>query len=171
VLDRLAGACWAVAAVAFVVVAKGIGLTGGVRDVVTDARFLERHYLYALIAVALMVPAVFGDPARGLVRRVLAWRPLLWIGMVSYGAFLYHFAVLTQLRDWDFGRVADTASAYVWFPVALAGSLLIAAVSWYAFERPVLKLRRLVPAREVERGEATLEPAPPTPRELARSGR
>jgi peptidoglycan/LPS O-acetylase OafA/YrhL len=151
---------WLGAAVLFVVVSKGIGLTGGVHDHVTEARYLARHYLYGAIALGLLLPAVFGDPDQGLIRRALAWRPILWIGLVSYGAYLYHFVVIEQLADRGFRPIAADVSPYLWFPVALAASLAIAAVSWYAFERPLLSLKRLVPARPVERGEATLEPAP-----------
>ena len=151
---------WLGAAVLFLVVSKGIGLTGGVHDDVTTVRYLARHYLYAAIALGVLLPAVFGDPERGLIRRLLGWPPLLWIGLVSYGAYLYHFAFLEQLADWGFGRVGRDVSVYLWFPATLAGSLVIAALSWYCFERPLLSFKRLVPARRVERGEATLEPVP-----------
>jgi peptidoglycan/LPS O-acetylase OafA/YrhL len=166
-IDRRPWLPWVAAAALFVVVSKGIGLTGGVHDHVTEARYLGRHYLYGAIALGLLLPALFGDPTRGLVRRLLAWRPLLWVGLVSYGAYLFHFAVLQQLRDWDFGSLAGDTTPYLWFPAALAGALAIAAVSWYGFERPVLSLKRLVPARPVEDAEATLEPAPAAPEEVA----
>jgi peptidoglycan/LPS O-acetylase OafA/YrhL len=159
-LGRRPWLSWLTAAALFVLVAKGIGLTGGVHDDVTTARYLVRHYLYAAIAVGVLLPAVFGDPDEGLIRRLLGWRPLLWVGLVSYGAYLYHFAFLSQLTDWGFGRVGRDVSVYLWFPATLAGSLVIAAVSWYCFERPLLTFKRLVPARRVERGEATLEPLP-----------
>jgi peptidoglycan/LPS O-acetylase OafA/YrhL len=149
---------WLGAAALFVVVSKGIGFSGTIEDRLTDARYLARHYLYGGIAFCILLPAVFGDPDRGLIRRLLSWRPLLWVGLVSYGAFLYHFAFLTQLSEWGFARTARDVSPYLWFPVTLAGALVIAAVSWYCFERPVLSLKRLVPARRVER--AALEPAP-----------
>jgi peptidoglycan/LPS O-acetylase OafA/YrhL len=151
---------WLAALFAFLLVSKGIGLTGGIHDDVTEARYLARHYLYALIALALLIPAVFGNPEEGLIRRVLAWRPLLWVGLVSYGAYLYHFVVIEQLADGGFRPIAADTTPYLWFPVALAGSLAIAAVSWYCFERPILSLKRLVPRRPVERREAKLEPAP-----------
>ena len=151
---------WLGAALLFLLVSKGIGLSGGVSDHVTEVRYLARHYLYGAIALGVLLPAVVGDPERGLIRRLLGWPPLLWVGVVSYGAYLYHFAFLEQLQKWDFGSVAADTSPYVWFPVALAGALVIASLSWYCFERPLLSLKRLVRARPVQRREATLEPAP-----------
>ena len=149
-VDRRPWLPWIAAVLLFLLVSEGIGLTGSVKDHVTEARDLARHYLYAAIALGVLLPALFGDPTRGLVRRLLACRPLLWVGMVSYGAFLFHFAVLQQLGRWDFGSAVDGVSRYLWFPVALAGALAIAAVSWYAFERPILSLKRLVSARAGE---------------------
>jgi peptidoglycan/LPS O-acetylase OafA/YrhL len=162
-LDAFPGGAWIVAAVALVVASNWIGLTGSLQDPISDASFFERHYLYALIAFALMLPAVFGDPRRGLVRRLLGTRALLWIGLVSYGAFLIHFAVYIQLERWNFGRVVDATTAYLWFPTALAATLLFAAASWYGLERRLMRLRRLVPARRLERREAALEPTPVAP--------
>jgi peptidoglycan/LPS O-acetylase OafA/YrhL len=163
VVERRPWLPWLGALALFLVVSKGIGLTGSVHDHVTEARSLARHYLYGAIALCVLLPALIGDPRHGLVRRLLGWRPLLWVGLVSYAAYLYHVAVLEQLASWDFGSVADDVSPYLWFPAGLAGALLIAAVSWYAFERPVLSLKRLVGGRPVEQGEATLEPAPAAP--------
>jgi peptidoglycan/LPS O-acetylase OafA/YrhL len=159
-VDRRPWLPWLAAALLFLLVSKGIGLTGSVKDDVTEARDLARHYLYAGIALGVLLPALFGDPARGLVRRLLAWRPLLWVGMVSYGAFLFHFAVLEQLANWDFGSFAGDVSPYLWFPAGLAGALAIAAVSWYAFERPILSFKRLVPVRAAEPAVSTDSPDP-----------
>ena len=45
----------------------------------------------ALVAVALLIPAIFGAQDRGLVRRTLRWTPIVWVGVVSYGLYLWHF--------------------------------------------------------------------------------
>ena len=163
VLERLVRRPWVLwlgAVVLFVVVAKGIGLTGGAHDDVTEARYVVRHYLYAAIALLLLLPAVAGES--GLIRRVLAWPPLLWVGLVSYGAYLFHFAFLQQLGRWEFNSFANDLTPYLWFPVGLAGALAIAAVSWYAFERPLLGLKRLVPgsARGEDRERPVVEHGP-----------
>jgi peptidoglycan/LPS O-acetylase OafA/YrhL len=90
---------------------------------------------------------VFGTPGEGWVRRLLGHRVLAWLGLVSYGIYLWHDTVLALLARWHFDRV-DVPHPYIAWPVAgLAGAALIAAVSWYGLERPILSLRRLVPGR------------------------
>src|SRR6476646_3316144 len=60
---RLADWSWALAAIAFVVVSIGIGIGERLFEAMTPAQYLARHYLYALIGIAMLAPAVLG--ARG----------------------------------------------------------------------------------------------------------
>jgi peptidoglycan/LPS O-acetylase OafA/YrhL len=156
-LDRFPGIGWAIALAAFWVVSTQIGIDGHDGERVSDAQYLGRSVLYTVIAIGVVAPAVFGDQARGLVRRVMANRVLLWIGLVSYSLFLYHVAVVIQVERWGLplGGV-----------VALVMSLAIAAASYYVVERPAIKLKRLVKARPDPR-EAIAEPAPVTPPRVA----
>jgi peptidoglycan/LPS O-acetylase OafA/YrhL len=152
-LDRFPGIAWGVALLAFVVVSLWVGIDGHPGERVSATQWVARSVLYVVIAVGVVVPAVFGDPARGLVRRVLANRVLLWIGLISYSFFLYHLAVVLQVERWDLP--AGTA-------VALAMSLAIAAASYYLIERPAIKLKGLI-GRRPEPAEALAEPAPAVP--------
>lgn len=107
-------------------------------------RYLMIHVLQGVLAFGLLLPAVFGDPTRGWVRRLLGCRPLLWIGLVSYGLYLLHVVVLTKLTEWgllgSLGKVGFTA-------LGLAGSLAAAALSFYLVERPALVLGRRLTGR------------------------
>ena len=172
-VERFPVAPWAVALLAFVAVSKWIGLSYVLLGIehATGAQNLGRHLLYGVVALGLVLPAVFGDPRRGVVRRILATRVLLYIGMVSYMAYLLEFAVMVQLQRWHFGRFAAKTSPYMWFVVAAAMTIAIASVSWYLFEKPILRFKRLVPARAVERGEATLEPTAPAAAAIGSGGR
>jgi len=62
-------------------------------------RWLEEHLLFPAIGLLLALPAVFGDPARGLPRKILGNRGLAWVGLVSYGIFLWHQPLIQPLTD------------------------------------------------------------------------
>jgi peptidoglycan/LPS O-acetylase OafA/YrhL len=157
--DRHPGISWAIGLGVLAIASLGVGLFGRVGSSISGPEYVARHYLLALIGVALLLPALFGDPARGLVRRVLANRVLAYLGMISYGVYLWHFAVLIQLQRWGFGKWAADTSQLIWFPAALAGGVLIATVSWFLLERPAERLKRLVKTRPAPQpGEAIVEP-------------
>jgi peptidoglycan/LPS O-acetylase OafA/YrhL len=158
VVDRFPIVPWLVAFFLFWMVSQQIGINGRFPQP-DEIGYLLEHLFYLGVAVGLLVPAMFGDPGRGLVRRLLANRALTYLGMISYGIFLYHIAVIEQLKDWDLGSVGVIHPYVLWFGTALAGSAAIATVSWYLLEKPALSLKRLVgPRREPQPGEATAEP-------------
>jgi peptidoglycan/LPS O-acetylase OafA/YrhL len=160
-LARLPSLGWAIAAAAFV----GGALWLGLHDVYTPTEYMGRHLLNSVIAVAVLIPAVFGDPHRGLTRRILASRPLVYVGLISYGFYLFHWAVIQQLFRWKLeGRIGFLTSYWSWYVTALAGALVLGSLSYYLVERPALSLKRLVPPRPRERrDEALAEPAPAAP--------
>lgn len=164
--DRHPGISWAIGLGVLAITSLGVGLFGRVGSNISGPEYVTRHYLLALIGVSLLLPALFGDPTRGLVRRVLANRVLAYLGMISYGVYLWHFAVLIQLQRWGFGEWAADTTQLIWFPAALAGGVLIATVSWYLLEKPATSLKGLVKARPAPKaGEAIVEPTrmPPAP--------
>jgi peptidoglycan/LPS O-acetylase OafA/YrhL len=139
---------WLGAAVAFVLVAVGIGLRPQNRldSPMTAVQYLGRHWLYAAVAVGVLLPAVFGPPREGAIRRVLGHRWLLYLGVISYGIYLWHNSLMEELvgrigRDGTYGDFV----LYILAGVSLA--VIVATVSWRWFERPLLRLKRLVPDR------------------------
>ena len=163
-LDRFPGIAWALGLIALWVVSTKVGLTGQLGEPVGRRQYIERHFLFSIVALGLVLPAMFGDPRRGWVRKLLGWRPLLYVGMVSYAVYLYHFAVLLQLDRWGFADVAKDEWAWLWFPTAIAGGVLLATLSYYIVERPALRLKSLVGTKpEPQPGEAIAEPAPVAP--------
>jgi peptidoglycan/LPS O-acetylase OafA/YrhL len=143
------GACWAVAGVTFAIVATQLGLPPSNWKPTTPSRHLAYTEMYNVIAVALVMPAVFGIATRGAVRRVLGSTVLLWIGSVSYGVYLWHQVVYSMLAR--HGITADVAGALrvSTFVAALALCLpitmIMAWLSWRLVERPALSLRTLRP--------------------------
>jgi peptidoglycan/LPS O-acetylase OafA/YrhL len=161
-LARRPGFAWAVALVAFVVVAL-VCARGGAFEEMSPAHWMARQVLYAVVAVAFVAPAVFGGEG-GVVRRVLAWRPLLFLGLVSYGIYLWHLGVMLKLADWGWGDGGVLVHPYVhWALAGFVVTVAIASLSYFLVERPALSLKRLVGRPPGPPDEATVEPAPAAP--------
>ena len=85
------------------------------------------------LAAAVVVGATVLRPAA-----LLRWAPLRQVGVISYGLYLWHYPVYRAVRDQQ-------------LPVATARGLVVllsfalAATSYVVLERPLLRLKRLVP--------------------------
>jgi peptidoglycan/LPS O-acetylase OafA/YrhL len=90
--------------------------------------------LKILVAVLLVLPAVVLAGRQSLPRRFLGAGPVLWVGRVSYGLYLWQVPVLRRVVKIDgFNR-----SEMVTCPFAAVVALAIAAASWYLMEKRVL---------------------------------
>lgn len=109
--------------------------------VVPLGQYLGEYVLFGAIAALVVLPAVVRDREGGLPRRILAHRIPSWLGLISYGIFLWHFPILYTLsrsgvKDWWPGHS---------FPVVVVLTLLIAvacaSLSYYLVERPLMRLK------------------------------
>jgi peptidoglycan/LPS O-acetylase OafA/YrhL len=146
-------ACWLGAGAAF---AALVLLPRLPADLLVEVATPASAVLSALFAALFLVPAVFDDQAGGLPRRVLGWRWLGWLGLISYGIYLWHAALIPALAVHDYGRwlpVGETLSKAVVLAVAVTAA---AAFSFYVVERPLLRLKH--PRRRSE-GAGSAPPA------------
>jgi peptidoglycan/LPS O-acetylase OafA/YrhL len=78
----------------------------------------------------------------GLVSRLLSNRVLVWIGTVSYTAYLIHVVVMFAAKHFlGEPRMHQHEVRYRLFTLPI--TLLIAAFSWYVIERPILTHGRI----------------------------
>ena len=133
---------WLLAAAAFV----AAGLLTEAQTTASRGGNLLHHLLGGLVGAGILLPAVAGPPGR--LRRLLTHPAARWCGVISYGFYLWHVAVLRKLTA---GGALDTLGHAGYLAVALAACTALAAASWYAVERPALRL-----ARRAERPRATL---------------
>jgi len=98
--------------------------------------YTELNLIQGVAAVLLFIPAVFGNPNRGLPARILGHPVLMWVGLISYGLLLWNvtFAVLLGYPGADEG----------YWTVLIGGTLVtvpLAILSYYVVERPLMKLK------------------------------
>lgn len=69
----------------------------------------------------------------------LQWlpKPILWLGKISYGLYVYHSLVLALMPAWTSGRI----HAAMRLGAALMLTITIAGLSYYSLERPFLRWR------------------------------
>lgn len=95
-------------------------------------------YRWKLLAVEVLAAVLVTDAvisARSPVKRLLEFAPLVWVGTVSYGLYLWHYPIFRLLRDADF-------HGWALFAAGTAASLVVTALSYYVMERPILKLKK-----------------------------
>ncbi len=144
---------WALAAFLWWLDATQLGMDRALPPVYDGTRWFEEHLIFPLIGLLVALPAAFGDPRRGVPRRILG-NPLLgWFGLVSYGVFLWHQPLMAPVIEHG-GDAIIPGMPFVSLLVSmLAVSMAVAAASYYLVERPILRFkdrRRPPPATATE---------------------
>jgi peptidoglycan/LPS O-acetylase OafA/YrhL len=91
---------------------------------------------HAVTAMLILFPVVFGNPNQGRSRRFLGHPVMVWLGLVSYGVYLWHFTIAYYLGIGDQHAGVGT----VLF-LTLALSIPLAAFNWYAIEKPLMRFK------------------------------
>jgi peptidoglycan/LPS O-acetylase OafA/YrhL len=138
---RHPGIAWLAAAAAFAVLALTVSAPRPIGTIYTEGESFRLYVLSALVAILLLLPAVAGRDRGGAVRRLLSLPLLAWLGLISYGIFLWHHTLMSWLvdqgvMDWVPGSGFITLTALT---VALA--IVCAAGSFYVVERPLLRFK------------------------------
>lgn len=131
-----------------------LGLTAIMLAIIHTSGFDPQLYKYGLALFAVisaLVIAVLAHPA-SLLAKVLGCKPLRWIGLRSYGLYLWHYPVIVLTSP-----VVDTGGFVLGRAVIqVALCFILAAVSWRFIEEPIQK-GNLTPGVEKSPGK-TLNP-------------
>jgi peptidoglycan/LPS O-acetylase OafA/YrhL len=121
-------------------VVLGCGLVGLVSAIVLIGASPSSYYLGGALLLALATLMIVGPiwlGHGGILNDVLAWSPIAWIGVVSYGAYLWHWPLTVWL-----GARQDTGGGVLARRLGvIALTFGIAALSYHAIEHPIRRGR------------------------------
>ena len=92
---------------------------------------------FHMVATLLLAGIVLHPDSR--IVRALEWRPLAFVGTVSYGVYLLHVIVLDATQRVLLRLHIELPGAA--FVACTAGTIALAALSYRVFERPLLRLK------------------------------
>jgi peptidoglycan/LPS O-acetylase OafA/YrhL len=110
--------------------AMGVLVAGGWQ---ADPAMIRYGYLGLNLGAAALIASLVSSPA---LRRVFEFGPLVWIGRISYGVYLWHIAVF-----WVLAKTGWIQGSFSW-PAAILLTVAIASASFYCLERPILRFKR-----------------------------
>ncbi len=100
-----------------------------------EATITRNWFLFfGLLWSVLLLSLLHGGQA---LRRVFAWKPLRWVGLISFSLYLWHMPVLAAMQ-----RLGVPERFPLLAPgLVLAAALAASALSWWLFERPLSGVR------------------------------
>jgi peptidoglycan/LPS O-acetylase OafA/YrhL len=128
-------------------------------------RFAAKDLAYALVFLWLVDRAAEGFG--GAAGRLLGARPVVYLGGISYGLYLYHEFVPALVRLLERGL-----GVRLYFPAEMgvprllavtAATVPLAALSWHLFEKPINGLKSRFPYVEKDEPPAAEGPQPGVP--------
>lgn len=94
--------------------------------------------VYGVAAALLLMPIVLRDFHRFAGGRLLHSGPAAWLGLVSYGVYLYHYPIMQHIHP----RTGSTLGNFALLAAAgVAIAITCATLSYYIVERPALSLK------------------------------
>lgn len=102
-----------------------------------DPAFQEtwRYTIQGVMLVPMVACCVFGEQF-GILRKVLEFRTIVWIGKISYSIYLWHFGIV-RLIKFEFPDMSVLGQTAIGLPIIFT----VAAMSYYLIELPVTGLR------------------------------
>lgn len=140
------GRWWSFAAVAFV---AGALLPGPLSATTPSWSPYVLHVVQGVLAFAIVAPFTVPDAPPHPIRRLVTSRPMELLGLISYGIYLWHPALMNYIRN-SFGVEAH-GTLLVVASLALPATIGIAWLSYRLVEVPAMRWSRRVPSRSTVR--------------------
>jgi peptidoglycan/LPS O-acetylase OafA/YrhL len=130
------GTCWVIGGLLFWLASLPLG---GPRNLLvpTGWEWTIKHWLYALAALALLLPLTLGSG--GLLGRLLSSPVMQLLGQLSYGVYLWHLPLLLAIQR-GLGQHTFGGHFTELFVLTALAATGVAALSWFGMERRLLRL-------------------------------
>ncbi len=117
------------------------GISGATMMIFHGSAFTDT--LLALGFGGMLVAGLLVSRDGGWYSRFLTWRPLKFLGTISYGLYMIHILCFVVIGAFDlkmqkYGLTGDLTIVFV----RLALSISVATLMWYGFEKPILRLKK-----------------------------
>ena len=127
---------WGAAALSIVGLAMLAALA---HDATGSAREFHAGLLIVVAVAAVLVVAPVALDQGSPVAQILAWRPLVWLGAISYGVYLWHWPIFLALNGERTGW-----SGWPLFALRCAATVAVATASWWLLEQPIRRWRPVI---------------------------
>jgi peptidoglycan/LPS O-acetylase OafA/YrhL len=133
---------------------------------------LTANLLLDPLAAGAVFAALIARTARGFTgvgKAILEFTPLLYLGRISYGLYIYHNFMQRLLPQvFDRLHVAPPTNLGVQFAARAAATVLVASASWYLIEKPINGLKKFFEYAKPSASKGipspqTLPPSAPVP--------
>jgi peptidoglycan/LPS O-acetylase OafA/YrhL len=100
---------------------------------ISSAATFEFGLLLVAVCAALLVQHL-ATSSEGLLIRLLSFRPLVSVGVVSYGLYLYHFPIFKAVQQQGYPHLKQHA-------LEIGLTVVVTVFSWFVVEKPALRLK------------------------------
>ena len=116
-----------------------------------NASYYDGGAVLLCLSVAAIITGLWAGRGAAL-GRTLSWKPVAWVGLISYGLYLWHWPILVWLHA---DSPVDDASL-LRKAVAVLLTFAAATLSFYLIERPIRRGRFRFPSRHRVSGKRPL---------------
>jgi len=138
-----------------IVIAAGAGLAGHILSLFLDtyARSIIGLFSMSLLATSIFLLAYVGHERGWMISRILLEsRPIVYLGKISYGIYLYHFMILYALDARGSGN-PDGVSLATWMTFVFL-AVVVPALSYRYIESPLLEVKNRLNRVPATRGKS-----------------